>query len=207
MISSLVLSSAINVMVIDTGYTYQPDIKHRVVFEPDKEKTLHGSVVVRTMLTSEYEVCPQVRVFLCGYSDKFPEPLVVQCLKEAKELGVRFINMSFSGAPKPNMSEHTAIKDLASLGTKFTVSSGNQSLNLDTVDVYPQSYSKTVKGMYVIGAFDVSKANRGSWVISNYSGKVKYQDREHVGTSYAAPRYMAKLLNEECRKRGYLESN
>jgi len=201
-------ATTIGVMVIDTGFTPNAYVKHTVVHTEGAEKVPHGTKVVYAMLNSGDEVCKQVVVFMCGESNLFKPEVVIDCLQKADQLGVRYVNMSFSGSKDKSLAEEQAIKKLIDKGVQFTISSGNSSLDLDKVKLYPQEYAKKYNNITIVGAKDLEVANTGSFVVTKYSGKLEYVDGSvHKGTSYSSPRHMNKLLHNECKRRGYLESS
>jgi len=196
-ISSSILSSIVSVMVIDTGYNPSEEIKHRVVTEK-ADVYNHGTVVVDTMLRG---VCPNVVVYMCGYTNNLTEEIMLDCLNKADKLGVKFINISYSGSSESSKKEKKMIKKLVDKGVKFTISSGNESIDLDKHPKYPQNYAKEFKNIYVVGGKDLKKANTGSFVINNLSAATITRDGWiKVGTSFSAPKYMNKLLKQECNK-------
>jgi hypothetical protein len=193
----MMLSSIIAVMVIDTGYNPSKEVKHRVVTER-ADVYNHGTVVVDTMLKG---VCSNVIVYMCGYTFNLTEEIMLDCLNKADQLGVKFINISYSGSSEPSKKEKSMIKKLVDKGVKFTLSSGNDSIDLDKHPKYPQNYAKEFKNIYVVGGKGLKKANTGSFVIDNLSTVAITRDGWiKVGTSFSAPRYMNKLLKQECKQ-------
>lgn len=198
-ISSAVLAAAtIGVMVIDTGFTPNSKVTHNVVYEK-KEVSTHGTPVIYTMLRG---VCEDVVVYVCGYTTELSEGVMLNCLSKADNLGVKYINISFNGSQYESKKERTLIKKLVDKGVKFTIASGNDGLNLDTSPRYPQSYAKEYNNIYVVGGRDLDKANTGEYVIKDISTKIiDAEGSVRIGTSFAAPKYMNKLLRQECERR------
>jgi hypothetical protein len=193
------LPFVIPVMVIDTGYNPNVDTKHKIIYEKTAVSD-HGTFVVNTMLE---DVCSNVVIYMCGYTLNLTEDIMLDCLNKADRWGVKYINISYSGVKKPSEKEKKLIKKLVNKGVKFTLASGNDGIDLDKQPKYPQNYAKEFKNIYVVGDKNFKLANKGSFVIDNLPAvSIKYKGRAKIGTSYSAPRYMNKLLKQECNNNG-----
>jgi hypothetical protein len=191
----LIAASIIPVMVIDSGYVPHPEITNHVIVDRHSSFTLHGTIV--TKLATQ-DTCPQVVVYICSIEYRATPDIVVACLDKAVDLKVKYINMSFNGGETPDFREKVRLKKLTDNNVSIIASSGNQKLNLDNHKRYPHSWAKELLGFYLVGAYDVSSANTGSNVLTNYSGIVEHDGVAYKGTSFSAPRYLNKLLKRDC---------
>lgn len=203
------------VMVIDTGYNQSKDITHTVVSSPDKVG--HGTAVIHTLLHGNYknskptsEVCSRVKVVTCGHREKeFPPNVIINCLEKAIRTGVSYVNLSIGGSTNYYPKEFEAFKKATEAGIVIVMSAGNNGIDLNTTNLYPQGYARRLSNMYVVSAYDVTSTNKGSWTVNNISGRINIPgDKLWTGTSFAAPRLINQMLLTRCQtNRRYVNGN
>jgi hypothetical protein len=213
-LSVLIQAAPIKVMVIDTGFTKSSYTAHKVHAQGnDTHARGHGTAVVHTLLYGGFTkegkaispVCNDVEVYMCGNTSNFPKEVLTKCFTEALNSGIKYMNLSMGGTGRFYPEEYELLKQLTERGVNVVISAGNDRENLNEKTIYPQGYSLTLKNVKVIGAYDVRVTNYGWWVDIGYSGIVVAPNNtgaltQHSGTSFASPKYLNKLLREECAK-------
>lgn len=119
-------------------------------------------------------------------------------LKHIAKNKVDYMNYSSDG-PVANQVEHDLLKEIIDNGTLVFISSGNDGKNLDKdCSTYPTCY-KDLR-IYRVGSRNVSYSNHGK-IIDYVENGYYYIDGQLVtrGTSCAAPRALARVLNNRKR--------
>lgn len=111
----------------------------------------------------------------------------------------KYLNIS-SGGKDRDYDEERILRLMQKKGTKITLAAGNDNQNLDKGCYYYPACYHLGKNFHVIG----SNKNNG-WSKSNYGAIVEeYLDgyffdnnKKYYGTSFSAPRAMAKIINKD----------
>jgi subtilisin family serine protease len=169
----------------------------------------HGTAVVHTLLYRDFidgkptaPVCSSVEVEICGYTDKLTEDVTIPCLERATQYGFKYVNISVGGSLVASEEERKAMLKAAEAGVTVVISAGNDiNSNLDKVCTYPQCFAKLHKNIIAVGSNDGSftqgsflkREEAWSYTVTNAGTVARFS-----GTSFAAPKYINRLLIKEC---------
>lgn len=210
MLLSLALAQT-KVMVVDTGFVPTEYTTHKVTsfVSTDSFKGVgHGTAVTHTLLYGDIidgkptsKLCKEVEVEICGYTTYYAPDVLISCLDRAIEKKFNYINMSIGGGPFTTQAERKAFISAADKGVVIVISSGNGKLDLDKSCIYPQCLAKEHKNIIAVGS-DTGEYTTGSFVkraeawayAPTSAGKVV----RFAGTSFAAPKYLNRLLRDKC---------
>lgn len=210
MLLSLALAQT-KVMVVDTGFVPTEHTKHKVVSfaSTDSFKGVgHGTAVTHTLLYGDIingkptsKVCDSVEVEICGYTTYYAPDVLISCLDRAVEKKFNYVNMSIGGDPFTTKAERKAFINAANKGIVIVIASGNGKLDLDKSCIYPQCLAKEHKNIIAVGS-DTGEYTTGSFVKKEkawaYAPTSKGEVVLFYGTSFAAPKYINRLLRDKC---------
>jgi hypothetical protein len=194
----------IKIAVIDTGVDYETSKQSymcedgNIIMDPASlgyDTNGHGSNVSSAIGENidSTKFCIISYQILSGIST--PQSLFKDRLNRVKDdivkKHVKFVNMSIQGGGYNSEEYKTIIKIVKSVSV-VSISAGNHKSNLDAkCDEFPACYNKVLKSkkIHVVGAYDTTYSNYGSFV--------KYKEIGHwkgmSGTSQAAALHTAKV--------------
>mgnify|MGYP006921284761 CR=1 FL=1 len=111
----------------------------------------------------------------------------------------KYLNISAGGVDR-DYFEEKMLKTMVDHGTKITVASGNNKFNLDKrCFYYPACYPINI---HVVGALKTNKFDRGNYghIVKEYLDGFYFDKKTNItyyGTSFSAPRAMARIVNED----------
>lgn len=125
-----------------------------------------------------------------------PLEIIVRALRYVKEQKFEYVNMSMSGVEYSG-AELALLLDIVKQ-SKVVVAAGNENLNFDFAPcvIYPACYPIHHPNFFVVGAYDVTRSNRGRR-IKHWAAGFNQGSPTMTGTSQATANFTARLLRSK----------
>ncbi|MEO0271711.1 MAG: hypothetical protein ABIM30_01305 [candidate division WOR-3 bacterium] len=182
----------IKILVVDVGFVLSNFLNITFLSTPVEHK--HASNVV---LAFSQEINPsfkgKINWDICGQSKNLTTEILVSCLK--KGLDYDYVLIPYNGSVGHYEEEKKALENLLNKGVFVVISSGNVLVDLRTIS--PQRYCLGKPRCLVVSDLDTPSSPQIAGLTVNVSGKIcRYLFFCETGSSYAAPKVLARLINE-----------
>lgn len=196
----------VKIMLIDTGYIVaQVMAMFQSVFlflstgSDNVSDTAHVSFTAKAF-AEEYGDVSAVEIHLCGFTSSLTYHSFSECADYAIKNDIKYINISYGPDETPLADEHIVLKKLMDTGRLVVYSQGNR-IAKDPDLLYPNRFCLPYKNCHLAAAKEM--VDEG-YTISSKAVIIKSEtcigDKCLKGSSFAAPRLLARLIKKEMSK-------
>lgn len=182
----------IKVLAIDVGFVLSNFINITFLAPPIDHN--HAANVV---FAFEQEIHPRFKGkigwFICGQSKNLTSEILISCLKEG--LKYDYVLIPYNGVIGHLSEEQKALEEVLKHNVFVIIASGNTLVDLKAIS--PQRYCLGKTNCFVVSDVDTPSSPQIPGLTVNVSGKIcRFLFFCETGSSYAAPKVLARLINE-----------